>query len=147
LRILDLIGVTDRKLDSRIQSEAKRKEPGILNLVKQYNGLCQKIDTLIGQGKAPRGALRPTVIDREGLFKLDVDDDIWQDIGLQDALEGLGSPLGLTDHNVQEGIRLLLELDRCMEEEGRLQKERCAMQEWLIEEWECLQAQIASCGE
>jgi len=116
----------DQKLDSRIQSEAKRKEPGILNLVKQYNNLCQEIEVLMSQGYAPRGALKPTMIDREGLFKLDVDDDIWQDIGLQDGPD-TASPRWLTDHKVQEGIRLLLELDRCIEEEDRLQKERCTM--------------------
>ena len=94
--VLDLMVSVDQKLDSRIQSEAKRKEPGILNLVKQYNNLCQEIEVLMGQGYAPRGALKPTMIDREGLFKLDVDDDIWQDIGLQDGPD-TASPRWLTD--------------------------------------------------
>jgi hypothetical protein len=44
------------------------------------------------------------------------------------------------------GIRSLLELDRCQEEEVRLRKERCAMQEWMMEEWTCVDATIKFCA-
>ena len=58
-----------------------------------------------------------------------------QDIGLdEDELEMRVIPRWLADKAVQEGIKNLLDLDRCMEEEERLQLERCAMQEWMIEE-------------
>ena len=42
----------------------------------------------------------------------------------------------MTDDGVREGIKLLLEHDRCEEEEVRLLRERHAMQEWIREEWD-----------
>ena len=73
----------------------------------------------------------------KGLFELDVDDEIWQDIGLRDDQSHPTLPL-LVNQDVCNGIKLCLELDQCREEEMRLCKERVAMQEWLHEEWECL---------
>jgi len=89
----------------------------------------------------PLGAIAPQYISKDGLFKLDVDDDIWQDVGLDDDMEG-PVPGWLGDENVCTGIKNLLELDRCQEEEHRLRMERCAMQEWMMEEWTCLDATI-----
>jgi hypothetical protein len=79
------------------------------------------------------------------MFKLDVDDDIWQDVGLDDDGEG-PIPRWLGDEDVRDGIKNFLELDRCGEEEIRLRKERCAMQEWMMEEWTCIDATIKLCS-
>jgi hypothetical protein len=84
------------------------------------------------------GVIPPQPIQRDGLFKLDVDDDIWQDVGLEDDGDG-PIPRWLGDDAVRRGIKAMLDFDRCCEEEVRLQKERCALQEWMIEEWECNQ--------
>lgn len=95
------------------------------------------------KGKAPRGALCPEQIELSGLFSLDVDDEIWQDIGLMDALDetsttAAGPPLWLCDDNVQSGIKAILELDRCSEEEERLSWEHTLLQVWYAEEWSTL---------
>lgn len=97
--------------------------------------MCRQLALLIQQRKAPIGAVQPQEIVREGLFKLDVDDDIWQDIGLGENNYGI-MPLWLCDERIRQGIRSLLEHDRCKEEEHRLMRERRALQEWLLEEWE-----------
>ncbi|KII83755.1 hypothetical protein PLICRDRAFT_180102 [Plicaturopsis crispa FD-325 SS-3] len=105
-------------------------------LSKSYNALCDQLANLIRLGRALPGCVAPTKISRDGLFRLDVDDDIWQDIGLEeDNGDRNGIPLWLGDDQVREGIRARLELDRCLEEEARLSKERCSMQEWMMEEW------------
>lgn len=90
---------------------------------------------LVRQKKAPDGAVSPEEILQEGLFKLDVDDGIWQDVGLNDKNDGT-VPLWLGDERVQQGIRSLLKLDCCKEEELQLKRERCALQEWLLKEWQ-----------
>lgn len=101
--------------------------------------MCEELASLIKRRKGLPGAVPPTPIARDGLFKLDVDDDIWQDIGLNDEDTGdTDVPLWLGNDDVREGIRARLELDRCVEEEDRLGKERCAMQEWMAEEWDVL---------
>lgn len=95
---------------------------------------------MIKKKQAPRGARAPHPIASDGLFKLDVDDDIWQDVGLDDSdISTKGEiPQWLGDENVRKGIKSMLELDRCNEEERRLSYERSAMQDWLNEEWKCV---------
>jgi hypothetical protein len=134
------------KLRVHAETQIKRKEPGIQNLCKKYNSLCAELETLINQGSAPRGAVIPHIIEKEGLFQLDVDDEIWQDVGLQENDFDGEIPGWLGDDDVREGIKSLLELDRCEEEERRLCKERQAIQEWMLEEWQCVSEAINACG-
>ena len=98
---------------------------GIQQLSKKYNELCAKLEAMIKKKQAPHGARAPHPIASDGLFKLDVDDDIWQDLGLDDSdMTSTGEiPQWLGDQNVQKGIKSMLELDRCNEEERRLSYE------------------------
>lgn len=117
-------------------------------MAKSYNALCDQLVSLIRRGRALPGAIAPTPIAREGLFKLDVDDDIWQDIGLDEEDSTLTEiPGWLGDENIRDGIRARLDLDRCLEEEERIKGERCSMQEWMLEEWAVLQDAQADAGE
>lgn len=72
------------------------------------------------------------MIKREGLFAMDVDDAIWEDIEVDDDVV---APAWLCDEDTRRGIRYLHQLERCEEEEERLTYERCAIQEWFMEEW------------
>ncbi|KAF8870464.1 hypothetical protein CPB84DRAFT_1855562 [Gymnopilus junonius] len=128
------------KLEAHAGQQLKRKEPGIQNLARKYNKLCQEMEKLIQNRRAPRGARVPPQIELGSLFKLDVDDDIWQDIGLMDEMdESSNIPEWLGDDDVRKGIKALLLFDRCLEEEQRLIKEWKAMQDWFIEEWQHVQ--------
>ena len=88
----------------------KRREPTILKLANTYNDLCRQLANLIANGQAPPGSVVPQSIQRDGLFRLDVDDDIWQDVGLDDEYDG-GIPLWLGDEGVRLGIQALLQHD------------------------------------
>lgn len=135
--------VNHLKLDKHVGSQIKRKEPGIQTLARKYNKLCEDLKKMILLKKAPLGAIAPLSIESDGLFKLDVDDDIWQDIGLTDEQDNNRDiPRWLGDENVRQGIKALLELDRCNEEDRRLSYERLAMQEWMLEEWQVLEQAI-----
>ena len=83
------------------------------------------------------GKAAPTPIDPNCLFNVDLDESIWQDCGLGDDGDG-DAPSWAADESVREGIRWMLELDRCNEERERLMDERSALQEWFMEEWECV---------
>ncbi|KAE9384417.1 hypothetical protein BT96DRAFT_960902 [Gymnopus androsaceus JB14] len=106
------------------RSEQRINEHTQDSLTRKYNRLCDDMDTIIRQNKAPRNAIAPVKIEMEGLFDLDVDDDIWLDIGLG------APPLWLSNDDVRAGIRAMLDRDRCLEERKRLLDERSAMQEW-----------------
>ncbi|KAE9384670.1 hypothetical protein BT96DRAFT_950393 [Gymnopus androsaceus JB14] len=129
--------IIEQRINEHTQDSVKRRDPGIAELTRKYNKLCDDMATLIRQKKAPRNAISPVRIEMEGLFNLDVDDDIWLDIGLgydddDDNGGGIGSapPLWLSNDNVRAGIRAMLDRDRCLEERKRLLNERNAMQEW-----------------
>ena len=103
--------VNHLKLEKHAQSQLKRKEPGIQANAKKYNQLCSDLSKMIEKHAAPRGAIAPLSIALDGLFKLDVDDDIWQDIGLTDDLDDVaGIPDWLGNDKVREGIKVLLEI-------------------------------------
>ncbi|KAF7342710.1 hypothetical protein MSAN_02028900 [Mycena sanguinolenta] len=73
----------DRK-NEHAAAAIKCWKPTINNNVRDYNKLCAEISTLIQGKRAPAGAVAPTPIPVKGIFQLDVDDAIWQDLGLDD---------------------------------------------------------------
>jgi len=135
--------VNHLKLEKNAHTQIKRKEPGIQALVQRYNKLCDELEHMIKAHKAPRGAVAPLSIDSDGLYQLDVDDDIWQDVGLSDDFdEMMVVPDWLGNERIRDGIKSLLELQRCEEEERRLLHERLAIQEWMQEEWYVVEAAV-----
>ncbi|KAI6098777.1 hypothetical protein EV401DRAFT_2061976 [Pisolithus croceorrhizus] len=133
--------VSEQRLQNHTEASVKRCEPGIGKPASSYNNLCLQMVGLIQQGKAPQGSIAPLLIPRDSLFKLDVDDDIWQDVGLGDDSDGFLPPW-LADVKVCSGIRSLLDLRRCEEEERHLLQERKALIHWFAEEWGRLQQTI-----
>ncbi|RDB20395.1 hypothetical protein Hypma_012501 [Hypsizygus marmoreus] len=136
---------SEHKLHNHVKSSVKRHEPGVVQLANKYNKLCDELVALKRSGQALAKAIIPAKIEREGLFKLDVDDDIWQDIGLDDDSDTGAIPAWLGDENTRNGIKAIVELDRCKEEEQRLGMEHCTMQEWMMEEWHAVLHALEDC--
>src|ERR1700761_1962393 len=126
---------TENQRNEHVGEAIKRREPNIGRLIKAYNKLCADISALIRTKKAPRGVVAPLPIPEKGLYQLDVDDVIWQDVGLDDNAPGGSPPLWLADANVRSGIRAMLQKDRCGEEAPRLLCERGHLQIWFAMEW------------
>jgi len=95
--------------------------------------------------KAPLGAIPPLPIPSKGIFQLDVDSDIWQNVGLEGCYPD--APAWLADESVRKGIKLMLEVDHCNEEERRLSREQSILQEWFSMEWLSVQIALKSAGE
>jgi hypothetical protein len=134
--VLVLTYKSDRKLSDHARTSTKRREPGLQSHVKLYNNICHQMKALAGRRRGLRRVILPKPIDPQNVFALDVDDDIWQDTGLdEDDDTDNAAPEWLTDDTVRKAIRLTLLHDRCVEEEDRLRKERWAMQDWVYEEW------------
>ncbi|KAJ7788818.1 hypothetical protein B0H14DRAFT_2267290, partial [Mycena olivaceomarginata] len=123
---LDLIERSFRRSRSENQKNdhagaaIKRREPTISNTVKEYNKLCTDIASLIRSKKAPAGAVAPSPIPAKDIFQLDVDNAIWQDMGLD---EDTAPAEWLVNDKVRAGIRAMLQKDRCNEEAPRLKRE------------------------
>ncbi|KAG6805165.1 hypothetical protein H0H92_000474, partial [Tricholoma furcatifolium] len=103
--------VNDEKINEHTAASVKRRDPSISKLASAFNVLQQKLVDMINAGRAPPGAAAPSKIETKGLFALDVDDAIWQDVGLSDDVneDGIGLPAWLADDKVREGIRAVLE--------------------------------------
>ncbi|KAG1844033.1 hypothetical protein DFJ58DRAFT_717669 [Suillus subalutaceus] len=106
--------VNEHKLHVHAEASIQRRNPTIRKLVTTYNNLC-----------APH-SISPT-----GIFQLDVDDDIWQDVGLDG--NDMAPPAWLADENMRAAIKFQLE------ERARIMRERCVLQEWMMAEWDALQ--------
>ncbi|KAJ3709644.1 hypothetical protein DFJ43DRAFT_1162491 [Lentinula guzmanii] len=73
---------SEQRVNDHTQDSVKRRDPTIASLARKYNQYCVELARLIEQRKATRNAVPPKAIDMDKLFSLDVDDDIWLDIGL-----------------------------------------------------------------
>ncbi|KAG1798007.1 hypothetical protein EV424DRAFT_1546404 [Suillus variegatus] len=126
---------------TRIRERLRQRKFEIERFERSYQSdgkcLCGKLVDLIRRGEAPAGAIPPHSISPTGIFQLDVDDDIWQDAGLDGYT--LAPPGWLADENTRAAIKFQLEVDRCNEEGARIMRERCALQEWMMAEWDALQ--------
>ncbi|KZP06311.1 hypothetical protein FIBSPDRAFT_914718 [Athelia psychrophila] len=127
--------MNDIKSSKHIEGALQRRAPTIQGVAKKYNHLCTEIANMVKNNLAPAGAIIPEPIPSGGLWALDVDDSIWQDIGLEDDDVDSAPPLWLRDENVRAGIRHLHDYDRCVEEQARLRRERNGLQQWAREEW------------
>ncbi|KAG1847703.1 hypothetical protein F4604DRAFT_1935747 [Suillus subluteus] len=129
--------VNEHKLHAHAEASIQRRNPTIQKLVTTYNNLCNKLIDLIRRGEAPASAIAPHSISPTGIFQLDVDDDIWQDVGLDG--NDMAPPAWLADENMRAAIKFQLEVDRCNDEGARIMRERCVLQEWMMAEWDALQ--------
>ncbi|KAG6822999.1 hypothetical protein H0H92_011799 [Tricholoma furcatifolium] len=129
--------VNDQKVNDHTEASVKRRDPSITKLAGIYNELQTQLEAMVAKGVAPPGALPPQKIPTKGLFALDVDDTIWQDVGLTDDMGSINvtPPAWLADDRVRDGIRAFLEHDRCIEEEERVRHECQSMRLWFMEEW------------
>ncbi|KAG6905254.1 hypothetical protein DXG01_003939 [Tephrocybe rancida] len=107
--------VNDYKVDAHTASSIKQREPAITKVAHSFNALCDTMEDLLKKGKAPYGVTCAKKLEIKGIFALDVDDAIWQDLGLDKG--SLAVPLPwLSDKGVSAGIRAVLEYDRCIKE-------------------------------
>ncbi|KAJ6522619.1 hypothetical protein B0H19DRAFT_1215139 [Mycena capillaripes] len=126
--------LNDAKLRAHTESAVKRREPTIAKLVTEYNKLCAQMAKLICDRKAPSGSMAPIPIPPKALWQLDVDDAIFQDVGLDDRDDDNDEPPPwLCDEKVRTGIKAFLELDRCDEEDARLRREKLALRKMITE--------------
>lgn len=120
-----------------------RREKSLGAQVKKFNALVDQMALLVRQGKGPRRHTRlPRRLETRKLFKLDVDDDIWQEdpgLGPQDEGE---LPRWQTDEGVKQGIVAMLEAQRCREELERLQGETQSLACWWAEERTMMRALV-----
>ncbi|KIJ38338.1 hypothetical protein M422DRAFT_258986 [Sphaerobolus stellatus SS14] len=99
-------------------------------LVPKYNHLVELMRDLKQHTKAPAHARLPPLLKPQKLFRLDVDDDIWNDDGLGDD-DAESPPRWLAGQDVRDGIVALLIKDWGLEEMERIKAEEANAMFWL----------------
>ena len=94
----------DHSLHSHITKAVKSHSSGIEATVKKYNTRLKQLSRLRGKHGIAKDAWLPPPLERDGLYKLDVDQDIWCDY---DPSQFDEPPLWMVDPSVKEGIPLL----------------------------------------
>ncbi|KAG2362047.1 hypothetical protein BDR07DRAFT_1485163 [Suillus spraguei] len=95
-----------------------RTEPQSMNFPAERKlRFVSQLRSLIQWRRAPPSAVPPHIIPCDGVFQLDVDDNIWQDVGLDD--DTLNPPAWLSDDT-----------------------ERAIIQEWMLAEWDSTQTAL-----
>ncbi|KDQ05679.1 hypothetical protein BOTBODRAFT_122395 [Botryobasidium botryosum FD-172 SS1] len=132
------------KQHTQTKNSIHRRHNGISALISKFNKLVDQMDSLRRGHKAPINTVSPQKLDVRKIFRLDVDDELWQeDPGLGDeTCDEL--PRWLGDEKVRNGIVFMLERDRCLEEIKRLDAECLAMQSWLVDELQNLESAFSS---
>lgn len=132
----------EEKDHAQTKASIHRSEKGITAVINKYNKLVEEMAGHKRDRKAPSKTVLPRLVDAKMIFRLDVDELLWQDdpgLGEEDCEE---LPRWLSDDNVREGIVAMLECDRCKEEIERLDHECTAMQQWLADELGAIQAAL-----
>ena len=123
----------------------KRRYRSVKGLVTEYNNRQERMKKLRGRRGVPQNAIIPPSINMKGLFDLDVDNDIWQDIGLADDEFNGNVPPWLGDETVRNGIRLVQEITNCRDELDLCMREKRSLQHWFDEESAALLGVLSAC--
>jgi hypothetical protein len=75
----NLSHILDQKTKAHVEKAVKNQSSGIEATVKKYNARLKELVVLRGRGGIQRDAYIPPMLMMDGLYKLDVDQDIWED--------------------------------------------------------------------
>ena len=130
-----MTGLAEHKDHAQTRDLVHSREKSLAALVRKYNAVVNQMEVLIKTSAIQkRRATLPRRLDAKKLFRLDVDDDIWQeDPGLGPQDEG-ALPRWQVDGDVRRGIIAKLGRDRCVEEQERLSAETKALLAWWRDE-------------
>ncbi|CAK5268151.1 unnamed protein product [Mycena citricolor] len=122
-----------RETDNSHQGRSQTPQPKYKRSVQT---LQQLVRTTAGAHQSP-----PCPTERGGtwtkdIWGLDVDADVWLDIGLTDINKEVDPLLWMSSDSVRKGIQALLKRDQCDKEEPCLYHECRALCWWMAEEWD-----------
>ncbi|KAF9510272.1 hypothetical protein BS47DRAFT_1300358, partial [Hydnum rufescens UP504] len=132
----NLSRILDQKTKAHVEKAVKNQSSRIDATVKKYNARLKELVALRGRGGIQRDAYIPPMLTMDGLYKLDVDQDIWEDSrgDIADFPDGVVPPW-LADPSVKEGIRISQEVASCQQELERCKGEHANLRMWFHEEY------------
>lgn len=120
-------------LDPRTEAQAKEvvafKQPGLPAAVARFNETRESLIKRRGKDGIAADAYVPEPLTTEGLYKMDVDSEIWLDVDMDDhhAFKDGKLPDWVTNVEVRRNIKFAQEITNCREELRRLGVEHQAL--------------------
>lgn len=143
LSLYVLVSLSSNSVEQRLIDHTLKAVEGrdstIASLIAKFNKKVGEQEDLIRKGKAPPNAKAMTRLPTKGIFDVDVDSEIWLPLRARIHDDSGSPPPWLADENVRKGIQAMLTLQRCKEEEKRLQHETRNLRTWFSMEWKSLQ--------
>ncbi|KIJ35181.1 hypothetical protein M422DRAFT_81030, partial [Sphaerobolus stellatus SS14] len=102
---------------SQTKSLLKRGLQAVSTLVSKFNRIVNEMKAAKRKGRAPVGMRLPVALETKKIFRLDIDDNIWDQDGLLEE-EGLDPPGWLANQSICDAIPALLVCDRVVEEQA-----------------------------
>jgi hypothetical protein len=99
--------------------------------LKKYNDKILQLAEMRGKNGVAKDAWLPSPLRKEGLYQLDVDQDIWQDCDPSHFEE---LPAWLADSSVKEGILSAQMVVSCQSEITRCEAKHANLHQWMWEE-------------
>jgi predicted HNH restriction endonuclease len=129
--------ILDQRTKAHVEKAVKHRSGGIQETVRKYNERIKQLILLRGKNGIRKDAYVPPLLTMEGLYKLDVDQDIWEDSpgDIADFPGGVVPPW-LADPLVKEGIQLSQEVSSCYQELERCKGEHANLRAWFCEEYD-----------
>ncbi|KIJ48221.1 hypothetical protein M422DRAFT_45443 [Sphaerobolus stellatus SS14] len=124
---------TEEKDHAQTKALLKRGNKSINSLVSKFNRLAELMCDLKRRKKAPPKARIPPLLKTQKLFRLDVDNDIWNVDGLGDEND-TAPPGWLANQDIHNGIIALLSRSQAEEELERIKIEEENAMWWLRKE-------------
>src|SRR5258708_6268328 len=121
----------DQSLHSQIEKAVKRRSTGIDSTLQKYNEKLRSLVSLRGKGGILLDKWLPPELKKDGLYLLDVDQDIWQDYDLSNFEE---LPKWIIDPTVKDGIPLAQSIWSCCSEKKRCIAEQRNLCQWIYSE-------------
>jgi hypothetical protein len=121
------------KLHQRTLKSIQRRRPALEKLIRKYNDYCAQLKLLY----KPEYHIPLPQSMSNNLYEVREDTYLLEDV-VVGQMADTPSPW-YTDAQVRAGVRALLKMDRCSEEEIRLPTEAANMREWLFHELTAVQ--------
>jgi hypothetical protein len=121
----------------------QRGQNSVSTLVSRFNRLVDEMIEMKKKGGALPRARMPAKLELRMLYRLHVDDAMWNEDGLMEE-PNESPPAWLADLDTRDAIIAMLEKDRVMEEQERLDAEEQNLMKWLRYEVMDVQSALAA---
>ncbi|KAF8342110.1 uncharacterized protein EI90DRAFT_3115984 [Cantharellus anzutake] len=138
LSVLDrshAVRALDQSMKAHVEKAVNKRSSGIESTLSKYNNKLKELGALRNADPALREVYLPPVIPRRNLYKLDVDQPIWENSDRPEA-SGDALPCWLTDVEVKEGIRYAQQLKNSHQELARCKAEHANLRQWFLQEYQ-----------